>query len=37
MPISFERWIRSKLTASTAQGPSNPTPLAAQSLEEPMP
>ena len=37
MPIRFERWIRSKLSAITARTPSSLVPFAAQSREEPEP
>ena len=37
MPIRFERWMRSKLSASTARTPSSAAPLAAQSRDEPVP
>ncbi len=37
MPTRFERWMRSKLSASTARTPSNRGPLAAQSRDEPEP
>ena len=37
MPMRFERWIRSKLSAMTARTPSSAGPLAAQSREEPEP
>ena len=37
MPMRFERWIRSKLSTSTARTPSSLVPLAAQSREDPMP
>ncbi len=37
MPIRFERWMRSKLSAMTAFTPSSIVPLAAQSREEPVP
>ncbi len=37
MPIRFERWMRSKLSAITARTPSSFVPLAAQSREEPVP
>ncbi len=37
MPTRFERWMRSKLSASTALTPSRAVPLAAQSREEPEP
>src|SRR5947209_196677 len=35
--LGFERWILSKLSASTARTPSNTTPFAAQSREDPVP
>jgi Lactonase, 7-bladed beta-propeller len=34
---AFERWIRSKPSASTARTPSSETPFAAQSRDDPMP
>jgi len=37
MPIRFERWIRSKLSAITPLTPSRLVPLAAQSRDEPAP
>ena len=37
MPTRFERWMRSKLSASTARTPSKRGPLAAQSRDEPEP
>ncbi len=37
MPIRFERWMRSKLSAMTAFTPSSIVPLAAQSRDEPVP
>ena len=37
MPTRFERWMRSKLSASTALTPSSSVPLAAQSRELPVP
>ena len=37
MPMRFERWMRSKLSAMTARTPSNMVPLAAQSRDEPVP
>ena len=37
MPIRFERWMRSKDSASTARTPSSAGPLAAQSREDPLP
>jgi len=37
MPTKLERWIRSKLAASTARTPSSIVPLAAQSRELPVP
>ncbi len=37
MPTRLERWIRSKLRATTALTPSNCVPLAAQSRELPVP
>ena len=37
MPARFERWIRSKLFATTAFTPRSIVPLAAQSREEPVP
>ena len=37
MPIRFERWMRSKLSAMTARTPRSIVPLAAQSREEPVP
>ena len=37
MPTRLERWIRSKLSASTARTPSRAVPLAAQSRDEPGP
>ena len=37
MPIRFERWIRSKLSAMTALTPSRRVPLAAQSRDDPVP
>jgi len=37
MPMRLERWMRSKLRASTARMPSRRWPLAAQSREEPVP
>ena len=37
MPTRFERWMRSKLSATTALTPSSRVPLAAQSREEPVP
>src|ERR1035438_1023253 len=35
MPIRFDRWIRSKLSAITARTPNNAGPFAAQSRDEP--
>ena len=37
MPTRLERWMRSKLSASTARTPSSIVPLAAQSRDEPDP
>ena len=37
IPIRLDLWIRSKLSAITALTPSNEGPLAAQSLELPVP
>ena len=37
MPTRFERWMRSKVSHTTAFTPSRLTPLAAQSREEPVP
>ena len=37
MPIRFDRWMRSKLSATTARTPSSAVPLAAQSRDEPEP
>ena len=37
IPIRLDRWMRSKLSASTARTPSRAVPLAAQSREEPDP
>ena len=37
MPTRFERWMRSKLSTSTALTPSNLVPLAAQSRLDPVP
>ena len=37
MPTRFDRWIRSKLAASTARTPSSIVPFAAQSRELPVP
>ena len=37
MPTRLLRWMRSKLSASTARTPSRIVPLAAQSREEPEP
>ena len=37
MPMRFERWMRSKLSAMTTWTPSSLVPLAAQSREEPEP
>jgi hypothetical protein len=37
IPIRFERWMRSKLAASTARMPSRRWPFAAQSRDEPVP
>ena len=37
MPIRLLRWMRSKLSASTARTPRSLGPLAAQSREEPEP
>ena len=37
MPTRFERWMRSKLVATTALMPSSCVPLAAQSRLEPVP
>ena len=37
MPTRFERWMRSKLWATTALTPSSFVPLAAQSRDEPVP
>ena len=35
--MRFERWMRSKLSASTARTPWRNGPFAAQSREEPLP
>ena len=37
MPTRLARWMRSKLSATTARMPSRLVPLAAQSREEPVP
>ena len=37
MPTRFERWMRSKLSASTTRTPSSRGPFAAQSRDEPEP
>jgi hypothetical protein len=37
MPTRFERWMRSKLSATTARMPRSVVPLAAQSRDEPVP
>ncbi len=37
MPIRFERWMRSKLSAITARTPRSAVPFAAQSRDEPVP
>ena len=37
MPTRLERWMRSKLSATTAFTPSRMVPLAAQSRDEPVP
>jgi hypothetical protein len=37
MPTRLERWMRSKLFATTALTPSSRVPLAAQSRLEPVP
>ncbi len=37
MPMRFDRWMRSKLSASTARTPSSAVPFAAQSRDEPEP
>ena len=37
MPIRFERWILSKLSAITARTPRSEVPFAAQSRDEPEP
>ena len=37
IPTRLERWIRSKLSASTARTPSSAVPFAAQSREDPDP
>ena len=37
MPIRLERWMRSKLRATTASMPSSAVPLAAQSRLDPVP
>ncbi|MCY1357292.1 hypothetical protein D9M69_437790 [compost metagenome] len=37
MPTRLERWMRSKLRATTAFTPSSCVPLAAQSRDEPVP
>src|SRR5438105_6897779 len=37
MPTRLERWIRSKLAATTAFTPRSLVPFAAQSREEPVP
>ena len=37
IPIRFERWMRSKLSAITARTPSSAVPFAAQSRDEPEP
>ena len=37
MPTRFERWMRSKLCATTARTPRSRVPLAAQSRELPVP
>ncbi|KAG1369410.1 hypothetical protein G6F59_018711 [Rhizopus arrhizus] len=37
MPTRLERWMRSKLSATTAFTPSSRVPLAAQSRDEPVP
>jgi hypothetical protein len=37
MPTRFERWMRSKLSTTTAFTPSRKVPFAAQSRDEPMP
>ena len=37
MPMRFDRWMRSKLSAITARTPRRAGPLAAQSREDPEP
>ena len=37
MPMRFERWIRSKLSANAARMPNSMGPFAAQSRELPLP
>ena len=37
MPTKFERWMRSKLCATTARSPSSIAPFAAQSRDDPVP
>jgi len=37
MPTRLERWMRSKLLAITARTPRSRVPLAAQSLDDPVP
>ena len=37
MPTRFERWMRSKLFATTALTPSSCVPFAAQSRDDPVP
>jgi len=37
MPMRFERWMRSKLSAMTARTPRRLVPFAAQSRLEPEP
>ena len=37
MPMRFDRWILSKLSAITARTPNSAGPFAAQSREEPDP
>ena len=37
MPMRFDRWIRSKLSANAARMPRSAGPFAAQSRDEPLP
>ena len=37
IPMRFERWMRSNVSARTARTPSSAVPLAAQSREDPEP